>query len=251
LQLCKFDPLYRRVYWHAANEDERLNILRVIPEIAETTRIFTAPNLYPVSQLSNGATGQFVRSEGPLRVLFVSRIAEMKNLKFAVRIVAGTKTGVEFNIFGPHEDDCKYWRECERELSQLPKHIQAKYHGEVSHDEVHELYSAHDVLLLPSKGESFGHVILESLRSGCPVLISDRTPWKGLEASGVGWTFSLDSVVPYQKVLDTLADTPRQERAVQRQACVKFANAYISNDINADQSRRMFQAIADHRVGIG
>ena len=30
--------------------------------------------------------------------------------------------------------------------------------------------------------ENFGHVIVESWQNGCPVLISENTPWKNLES---------------------------------------------------------------------
>ena len=36
-------------------------------------------------------------------------------------------------------------------------------------------------MFLPSKGENFGHIIMESLAASTPVIISDLTPWKDLE----------------------------------------------------------------------
>ena len=44
----------------------------------------------------------------------------------------------------------------------------------------------------PTLGENYGHVIYEALDSGCPVLISDQTPWRGLSEVGAGWDLPLD-----------------------------------------------------------
>ena len=40
-------------------------------------------------------------------------------------------------------------------------------------------------------GENYGHAIIESLLADVPVLITDRTPWRNLEAEGLG----LDAVL--------------------------------------------------------
>ena len=49
------------------------------------------------------------------------------------------------------------------ELSMLPSH------------ELNKIYNAADLLLLPSRHENFGNVVIEALACGCAVAISDRT----------------------------------------------------------------------------
>ncbi len=53
--------------------------------------------------------------------------------------------------------------------------------------------SHHHFFLLPTWGREFGHVIVEALAAGCPVIISDLTPWRHLEETGVGWALPLES----------------------------------------------------------
>jgi glycosyltransferase involved in cell wall biosynthesis len=48
-------------------------------------------------------------------------------------------------------------------------------------------YSVASLFLLPSHGENFGLSIAEALASGVPALVTDTTPWMGLNRNGAGW----------------------------------------------------------------
>jgi glycosyltransferase involved in cell wall biosynthesis len=55
--------------------------------------------------------------------------------------------------------------------------------------------------VLPTLGENFGHAIVEAWQSGIPVVISDRTPWRGLAQKNVGWDLALEDTFEWQRVL--------------------------------------------------
>ena len=48
-------------------------------------------------------------------------------------------------------------------------------------------YAAASLFLLPSHNENFGLVIAEALAHRVPVLVTDTTPWRALNAQGGGW----------------------------------------------------------------
>lgn len=48
-------------------------------------------------------------------------------------------------------------------------------------------YSVASLFLLPSHGENFGLSIAEALAHGVPSLVTDTTPWSGLNSTGGGW----------------------------------------------------------------
>ena len=105
-------------------------------------------------------------------------------------MITGLRGRITFNIFGPLED-MAYWEKCRRIIEKLPANIQGHYQGILDHDEVIRVMAMHDLFFLPTHGENFGHVIVEALAAGCPILISDQTPWRDLEKEGVGWDLPL------------------------------------------------------------
>ena len=101
----------------------------------------------------------------------------MKNLDFLLKALHKTKKIIRLSVYGPIDDD-SYWRRCRKLIETMPVNITLRYKGVAPPDKVHSIFSAHDVFILPSRGESYGHVIMESLIAGTPVIISDKTPWQ-------------------------------------------------------------------------
>jgi glycosyltransferase involved in cell wall biosynthesis len=117
--------------------------------------------------------------------VFLSRIAPKKNLLSAIRAVSKLSGDVVFDIWGP-VDDLSYWRACQKEIAAVPLNVKVTWRGEVPNEQVPAILADYDVFLLPTLGENFGHVIVDALTAGLPVVISDRTPWKNLQEAGVG-----------------------------------------------------------------
>lgn len=188
LALVRLIGLFGGVVWQASSEHEAADIRRVIGRRA---RIVIAPDL-PTPRRAMGIAGRKNRPPAaPLRICFLSRISPIKNLEFAIEVLAGVDVDATLNIFGPIEDP-GYWRKCERLIEEHRISGRVRYCGAVGSAEVHQVLSEHDLLLLPSRGENFGHVIIEALSVGTPVLISDRTPWRGLKDKGLGWDLPLE-----------------------------------------------------------
>lgn len=177
--------VYNGAHWHASSEFEKLDICHMTGATAD--KVHVAPNIF--SPVWPSAVGNS-RNWGPLRVVFLSRIARNKNLRFALEVLSACKVSVEFDIWGTVEDPV-YWNQCEVIVGKLPRNIRATYCGVADQPLVTQILSQYDLLFLPTEGENFGHVIAESLSVGTPVLISDMTPWRNLQACGVGWDLPL------------------------------------------------------------
>ena len=83
--------------------------------------------------------------------------------------------------------------------------------------------------LLQTQHENFGHSIVESMAAGCPVLISDQTPWRNLAAVKAGWDISLNDETALLKALLQCCEMDQQTFNVWSKAAFDYANT-IFND---------------------
>ncbi|GHJ09119.1 hypothetical protein TPA0907_34860 [Micromonospora humidisoli] len=205
--LALWAPLLRRlrVRWQACSGLEERQIRANLP----WAQVMVNGNESPIPA---DPPPPVVAHDGPLRLVFVGRISPMKNLRTALEAVAGTTRPVEFDIFGPAEDP-HYWSRCQRVIATMPGHVRVRYLGELAAADVMPTFSRYDAFLFPTLGENFGHVILESLASGCPVVCSDNTPFSDLIADTGGMVVRPATAADLSRVLDLLADRTPAERA--------------------------------------
>jgi glycosyltransferase involved in cell wall biosynthesis len=69
-------------------------------------------------------------------------------------------------------------------------------------------YQEASLYVLPSHSENFGMTVAEALAAGTPALVTQGTPWKGLEAHGAGWWIE-HGVESMTAALDTALALPR------------------------------------------
>jgi hypothetical protein len=76
--------------------------------------------------------------------------------------------------------------------------------------------------------------------SGCPVLISDRTPWRGLEAQGAGWDLPLEDVSRLRQTVQRLVDMGAEQHAELSRAARRYGVAYVSDEKILELNRALF-----------
>ena len=232
--------LYKGAVWQASSEHEEADIRRWFGNDA---RVVIAPNLPPVISAADGPVAVKEKTRGCLKIIFLSRISRKKNLDGALEMLKGLNGDVQFNIYGPMEDKV-YWAECQKIISSLPENIEVQYCGSVEHNKVSTVMSEHDIFLFPTLGENFGHVILEALCAGCPILISDQTPWRDLEEKGVGWDLPLDQPELFRKVLQRGVDMNDEEYVKWSERTRKYGLGVIKDDGVVEQNRRLFHKMS-------
>jgi len=246
LWLARALGLYSGLTWQASSDQEAEEIRRALGRVAD--RIMVAPDL--PSLVSAQRLDQRIRTEdGPLRVVFLSRITPMKNLDYALRVLGQVRVPVEFNIYGPVWDGT-YWRECERLMQVLPPHIKAEYRGEVPPEDVPEVFLEHDLFFFPTRGENFGHVILESLSVGTPVLISDQTPWTD-DGTGACTVWSLEAPLVFVVAIEQMAKLSEEERQRIRFAALAMAKKFIERSDLKERSLQLFREAGSEILGGG
>ena len=234
----KLGGLFNNVIWHASTSFEAKDIANA--RAVSEDKVIIATNI--VAKLSAGEcrneTLKFSDSR-PLSICFLSRISPMKNLDFALSVLMGLSKPIEFFIYGPKED-AVYWKVCEEIIESLPLNISVTYQGSVSPVDVKKTISNHDVFFVPTQGENFGHVFIEAFSAGVPVLVSNRTPWRGLKAKNIGWDISLDQPHEFRDAIeDMLTWTAEQHRNVHN-ACLRFAEQLSESDDAVEMHRKLF-----------
>jgi glycosyltransferase involved in cell wall biosynthesis len=151
---------------------------------------------------------------------------------------------IQLDIYGPI-DGPSFWKDCQRVMRTLPKHVTANYRGVLNHSQVNETLSQHHFLILPTLGESFGHAIVEALSAGCPVIISDRTPWKNLVSQKVGWDIPLEESEKFAQVIRYCASMDQGEYDSWSKSAFDYAHHFLNDPAIIRQSRKLFDGISE------
>jgi len=186
--------LYRNLVWQAssAHERETIQSSSIPGSSGGQDTILIAPDVPNSDVLSRAYSPQRPKKEsGSARFVFLSRISRIKNLEFALELLGSAQGDIELDIYGPIGDPA-YWEQCQERIRRLPDGVRVHYKGAVSPDQVIQIFSKYHFQILPTLGENFGYVILEAFAGGCPVLISDQTPWRDLSKVGAGWDLALN-----------------------------------------------------------
>lgn len=176
---------------------------------------------------------------GALRVVFLSRISPMKNLDYALSVLKNVTLPIELDIFGPKEDE-GYWLKCLSMMAALPSNVRARYCGSVHPSDVVNVISEYDLFFLPSRGENYGHVIVEALSSGVPVLTSDQTPWRDLCSDNLGWDLPLNDKGRFVEVIEFFCRMDLCARAEWRKGLANRAQLRVNNPEDIEANRDLF-----------
>lgn len=236
--------LYQEVLWQASSDLELEDIRRWFGAKAQVHVAPDIPELVAVGEVG----GRREKLSGQLRVVFLSRIAEKKNILGALDLLRPIRGEIEFDIFGIITEPA-YWEKCCEAIAEMPANVRVRYMGSVPNHMVREVFGAYDVFLFPTLGENFGHVILEALSAGCPVAISDQTPWRGLEERGVGWDVSLSDRSKFVGVLQCLADMDEAEHARWRARSARFGIEYMDARDTIAANEALFRRAVANQEG--
>lgn len=232
LRLAKTCNLYKDVTFHATNNEEKQYIhLAISPE----ANVQVAPNLPRKMPIQSTGCN---KHNGEVRLVSFARISAEKNTLFALKALLKCKESVVYHIYGQINSE-SYWQECLTVIKMLPSNVKVEYKGSVNPENMPQIYRDYHVMYLPSTGENYGHAILESFMNACPVLISDKTPWRNLEKSNVGWDLPLDESC-FTQMIDKLAIMDNDTFMRMRLSVNTFIQNYLSTNETKNSYIKIF-----------
>ena len=219
------------IRWHASSEQEAMEVRQAFPQ-AHTAVAQNLPSPQPSENPS--------RPDAHWNIAVIGRIHRVKNLHFGLKAVleAIASRPITVNFIGPVED-ATYREELELLARQNPT-VEVTFHGGIPPSELGPHFHAAHYLLSSTTQENFGHSIVEAWAHGCPVLISDRTPWRGLKADNVGWDWPLDESEWHVGLNAALALNHAEWEAMS-----SAARAYFSEHVQSAEAERANLALFD------
>lgn len=242
LSIYKLLKVPKKIVYTCSSEGDRKDILNIL---GSKTQIYVAGNI--VSSEIN--IGKIIKNKviGELRIATLSRISRIKNIDFSLQLLESISKNndvfneIIFDIYGPLEDK-DYWEECLRIINRIGHNIQVNYKGLIDYSDVLETLLGYHIFLFPTKGENFGHVIQEALLAGCPVVISDQTPWKELNILEVGFDIPLNDPDKFIDTIKSYLYMDNKNYKFFSEKATEHALYKIRNQITIQEHREMFDA---------
>lgn len=226
---------YRGVTFQATNAEEVEDVKRWLRPDGAVHQVPNLPRTAPAAAATR------TKHAGELRLLSVARIAVEKNTLFAIERLMGLPGKIHFDLYGPVYDEA-YWQRCQAAIAALPPNIRVAHKGAVDPEQVPALFAQYHALLMPSQGENFGHTMAEALQAGLPLVISDRTPWRGLEALEAGWDLPLEQPGAFSRAIEELVHADQVTYDRWSAGALKAADRYLDTPRNVERTFALFQS---------
>jgi glycosyltransferase involved in cell wall biosynthesis len=241
LMIFKLLRLGRDAIWHATTVEEAQLIKATMGHHVKTV---IASNLTRRGTGAPPLPASTSKQPGVAKIVFLSRISPKKNVQFAISLVGAAQAGkIVFDIYGPL-DDPGYWLDCKRQIASLRgEDVSINYMGDAEHSQVPGILARYDLFLFPTLGENFGHAIFEALAAGCPVAVSDQTPWQDIESAGAGWVISLTDVERWREAVSEIIASDPPSIGKRRAAARLLAQRRSSTSEDVERSRQLFRSV--------
>jgi glycosyltransferase involved in cell wall biosynthesis len=229
LMYAKTFGLFRQVCWQSTSAQETLEIKKRISKTAHIVEVSNLPN-------TANEIKSIEKKKGELKLCFISRISEKKNLNFAINVLKELKdTIVVFDVFGLIEDEA-YWNACQENANGLPENIKFQYKGVLKPTEIGKIVSQYHALFLPTQNENYGHIIVEALPHARPVILSDQTPWRYLQSAYVGFDIALNDKAKFIEAIEMLVNFSQSEFDAMSKTCI----SYINHQLNIEKIKAQY-----------
>lgn len=237
LILMKKLGFFNNIIWHASTILEQNEIKSFFKK--EKIKCVIANDISTKVNLNNN---NFEQKAPKKNIIYLSSISPEKNLLYALNVMKEVKTDLYFDIAGSVVDQ-KYWAECQKVIKILPKNIQVTYLGFIEEKNVLNVLSKYDLLFLPTGGENFGHVISEALSVGTKVLISDKTQWKKLHKSKLGWDLNLNKIEQFIDIIENINQNLLSSNKLVRMEVMENFHLYYSKHSVINDNIKLYNGI--------
>lgn len=240
LRFAKLIRLHRNLYWKTTSEYEKQEALNIMGKGGE---VFIAPNLPAKSLFENYDQNQKPHKiPGEVKIVFLSRFMETKNFNWLLKLPGKIAGDITIHIYGNIEDS-KYWDETLNLIEKLPENFKVEYKGALAYEQVVKTLFEYHFFILPTLGENFGHVFIEALAAGCPLITSNRTPWRDLEVKRIGWDIPLEEPNRWVSIINYCIQLDDSSYRKISSSARKYAQEWLADPQLEEMTLRIFEKI--------
>ncbi|MFD2161039.1 XrtY-associated glycosyltransferase XYAG1 [Paradesertivirga mongoliensis] len=228
-------PMLKGCHLHATSENEKTALLQLL----QPESISVIPNL--VSLPSETPTRSQSKTEDNLiKLLFFSRVEHKKGLELLFQALSGINIHFSLTVAGPGESS--YIEQLKRLADDYKIGSKISWIGNQPPEKKFDIMAAHDLLVLPSYDENFANVVIESLASGTPVLITKNVGLSDyVEQHDLGWVCTFDVDDLKGSLLSAGEDSEKRERI--RETAPDKIRRDFSDENLAEQYIEMYERI--------
>lgn len=203
-RLCKETTMAD--HWIAASSFTRTTLMSAgVPE----ARIHIAPYGTDLQRFRPPDVPRQSARSRPLRLLFTGTVNQRKGIKYLLGALDLLSVDVELTLVGRIVDD----------LSLIRNRKNVRALSWVRAEELVAEYQAADLFVFPSVAEGFGHVILEAMACGLPVLSTTRTAAQDIIRNGrEGYVVEPGRTNLLAEAITRFAEHPEEHQAMSRAA---------------------------------
>lgn len=181
----------QKIHFHATNPEE-INLIK-----------FHFKNYAGINELSNFIlVPEKIDTEIKNQILFLGRINPIKNIDILIssfqRLPQYLQETYKLIIAGDAilENEKSYFENLKTQVKEFELEDRVIFVGGIFGKEKEKLLASSKCLVLPSKSENFGNVVVEALAQGTPVIASINTPWDKLVKYKIGnWVESEPEII--------------------------------------------------------
>ncbi len=236
ISLLKRVPILKNATWHVTVSQESEDVRKTFGNRVRKEKIVLAQN---ISLSVKPELKMLTKVKYKVNFTTVALIVEMKNHLLFLQILLKSRLewDITYNIYGPIHDR-QYWEKCLKIIHGLPNNVKVNYHGFINPNQIEKAFEDNHFFVLPTKGENFGHAILEALTFGKPVVLSDKTPWMDVEEKHCGWIFRNEAA--FFDILKTCVDMEDIEYQKMSSASVNHAKNFVKSNTYLETYTKLF-----------
>jgi glycosyltransferase involved in cell wall biosynthesis len=233
---CKLMRVFQGIFFQATMDEEAINLKKYFN--VNSNHIFEIPNI-PTSIEPNLKR---VKPQGTIKLVFLSRITAKKNLEDAIKSVNKSKSNLQLDIYGPIEDST-YWQMCQEHIKESPANVVIKYKGALDVNAAKTVFRNYDAFIFETLSENYGHVIVESLMCGCPVILTkNTTPWDDVNNRG-GYVADIGEIEEFAQIIDNIANMKQAEYDELRAQTREYAVEKVDMQSLLEKYRKMIVTV--------